>query len=48
MWLEATLDARSVAPVLLPQGEFPLILSGASGTTSPCASRNGPFRFLIR
>jgi len=31
MWLEAALDARSVAPVLLPQGEFPLKLSGAAG-----------------
>lgn len=31
MWLEATLDARSLAPVQLPQGEFPLKLSGAAG-----------------
>lgn len=31
MWLEATLDARSVAPVLLPQREFPLKLSGGVG-----------------
>lgn len=31
MWLEATLDARSAAPVPLPQGEFPLKLSGAAG-----------------
>ena len=31
MWLEATLDARSVALVPLPQGEFPLKLSGAAG-----------------
>lgn len=31
MWLEATLDARSVAPVALPQGAFALKLSGAAG-----------------
>ena len=31
MWLEAALDARSLSPVLLPGGEFPLKLSGPPG-----------------
>ncbi|MFP5222268.1 MAG: glycosyltransferase family 39 protein [Acidobacteriota bacterium] len=31
MWLEATLDARSVAPLALPEGGFPLRLSGTAG-----------------